>query len=158
MNCSVYGAFFCESDLLKSLSRRCVPLPFFGRFDCGLNFLQKTQQVRGNYHGCREEPYQTAICLTTTWLLWLLKSQAKSEYSLACYLRRPSQSNSRGESSHITCGVKCLLPSVFGKLSLSKQLLALVHFLSRCYAAAALSDCCTVGVHTPTVLFSWLSM
>ena len=29
MNCSVYGALFCESDLPKSLSRGCVPSPFF---------------------------------------------------------------------------------------------------------------------------------
>ena len=29
MNCSVYGAFFCESDLLRSLLRGCVPSAFF---------------------------------------------------------------------------------------------------------------------------------
>ena len=29
MNCSVYGAFFCDSDFLRSLSRGCVPSPFF---------------------------------------------------------------------------------------------------------------------------------
>ena len=37
MNCSIYGAFFCESDLLRSLSRGCVPSPFFlgVHFDSG---------------------------------------------------------------------------------------------------------------------------
>ena len=29
MNCSVYGAFFYESDLQRSLSRGCVPTAFF---------------------------------------------------------------------------------------------------------------------------------
>ena len=29
MNCSVYSAFFCESDLVRSLSRGCVPSAFF---------------------------------------------------------------------------------------------------------------------------------
>ena len=29
MNCSIYSAFFCESDLLRSLSRGCVPSAFF---------------------------------------------------------------------------------------------------------------------------------
>ena len=29
MNCSVYSAFFCDSDLLRSLSRGCVPSAFF---------------------------------------------------------------------------------------------------------------------------------
>ena len=29
MNCSVYGAFFCESNLLRNLSRGCFPSTFF---------------------------------------------------------------------------------------------------------------------------------
>ena len=29
MNCGVYGAFFRESNLLRSLSRGCVPSAFF---------------------------------------------------------------------------------------------------------------------------------
>ena len=29
MNCSIYGAFFCESNLLRNLLRRCVPSAFF---------------------------------------------------------------------------------------------------------------------------------
>ena len=29
MNCSVYGAFFCESNLLRNLLRGCVPSAFF---------------------------------------------------------------------------------------------------------------------------------
>ena len=29
MNCSVYSGFFCESDILRSLLRGCVPSAFF---------------------------------------------------------------------------------------------------------------------------------
>ena len=105
--------------------------------------------------------YSGANCPTRKQLLWLLQSQTKSEHSLACIVLLDREICSRRKSPYISYGAKSLSPSALGKLNLSTQLLAVVHYLSRRYAPATYpeSHCRnttaishTIGTHALAVL------
>ena len=51
MNCSIYGAFSCESDFLRSLSRGCVPSPFSWAYVLMMALLE-LPSCRSQDHSC----------------------------------------------------------------------------------------------------------